>query len=159
LAWRGTLPSWRASIWTNEGFVMDRFLRFEHRSQPVAARKLFVRRLGINLGVAVAILVPSLLIGMIGFAVFEGKDWVEAYDYAAMILSGMGPFEEAATDAGRIFEGTYALYSGLTVVVVASLILAPVFHRVLHSFHVEDDEDEKKEEKSAGKVPRNPKKS
>jgi hypothetical protein len=128
---------------------MDRFLRFEQKTEAVAPRHLFLRRLGINLGAALAILGPSLLIGMIGFVVFEGKDWVEAYDYAAMILSGMGPFEQANTNAGRIFEGTYALYSGLTVVVVASLILAPVFHRVLHTFHVEDDDDEKKDEKSA----------
>jgi len=135
---------------------VDRLLRFEHRAQPVAPRHLFLRRLGINLGAALAILAPSLVIGMIGFVVFEGKDWVEAYDYAAMILSGMGPFEEATTNAGRIFEGTYALFSGLTVVVVASLILAPVFHRVLHSFHVEDDEDEKKDEKAAKKGSRNP---
>jgi hypothetical protein len=126
---------------------MDRFIRFEHKAQPVVSRRLFFRRLGINLAAALAILAPSLLIGMIGFVVFEGKNWIEAYDYASMILSGMGPFEEAATDAGRIFEGTYALYSGLTVVVVASLILAPVFHRVLHSFHVEDDEDERQDEK------------
>ena len=126
---------------------MDRFLRFEPKTQPVASRRLFIRRLGINLGAAVAILIPSLLIGMIGYVVFEGKTWVEAYDYASMILSGMGPFEEARTNAGRIFEGTYALYSGLTVVIVASLILAPVFHRVLHSFHVEDDDDERKVEK------------
>jgi hypothetical protein len=130
---------------------MDRFLRFEPKTRPVATRRLFIRRLGINLGVALAILIPSLLIGIAGFVVFEGKNWVEAYDYAAMILSGMGPFEEASTDAGRIFEGTYALYSGLTVVIVASLILAPVFHRVLHSFHVEDDDDEKKDERSANR--------
>lgn len=130
---------------------MDHFLRFEHKAQPVVPRRLFIRRLGINLGAAVGILIPSLLIGMIGFVVFEGKGWVEAYDNASMILSGMGPFEEAATDAGRIFEGTYALYSGLTVVIVASLILAPVFHRVLHSFHVEDDDDEKKQEKATPK--------
>jgi hypothetical protein len=133
---------------------MDSFLRYEGKTQPVATRRLFLRRLGINLGAALAILVPSLLVGMAGFAVFEGKNWVEAYDYAAMILSGMGPFEEARTDAGRIFEGTYALYSGLTVVVVASLILAPVFHRVLHSFHVEDDEDEKQEERTTARSSR-----
>ena len=130
---------------------MGRFLRFEHKAQPVATRRLFIRRLGINLGAAVAILIPSLLIGLTGYVVFEGKNWVEAYDYASMILSGMGPFEEARTDAGRIFEGTYALYSGLTVVIVASLILAPVFHRVLHSFHVEDEDDEKNDEKATTK--------
>ena len=130
---------------------MNRLFRFEHKRQPLVARRLFLRRLGINLGAAVGILIPSLLIGMVGFMAFEGKDWTEAYDNAAMILSGMGPFDQAETAVGRIFEGTYALYSGLTVVVVASLILAPVFHRVLHSFHIEDDDDEKKDEKSLAK--------
>lgn len=134
---------------------MDRFLHFERKTQPIASRRLFIRRLGINLGAALAILIPSLLIGMIGYVVFEGKSWIEAFDYAAMILSGMGPFEEARSDAGRIFEGTYALYSGLTVVIVASLVLAPIFHRALHSFHVEDDDDEKRDEKSAARAPRN----
>jgi hypothetical protein len=126
---------------------MDNLIRFEHSRQRVASRPMFLRRLGRNLLVALAVLGVSLAIGMTGYAVFEGKDLVEAYDNAAMILSGMGPFEMARTTAGKIFEGTYALYSGLTVVVVASLVLAPVFHRVLHSFHVEDDDDEKRAEK------------
>ncbi len=133
---------------------MRRLLRFEHKTQPLASRRLFVRRLGINLSAALVILVPSLLLGMAGFVVFEGKTWVEAYDNAAMILGGMGPFDEATTDAGRIFEGTYALYSGLAVVVIASLILAPIFHRVLHSFHVPDEDDEKSGEKAGDRAPR-----
>jgi hypothetical protein len=62
----------------------------------------------------------------------------------------MGPFEKAASPAGQIFEGTYALYAGLLVVGVSGLILAPVFHRVLHSFHVPDEDDESRETK-AGK--------
>lgn len=126
---------------------MDNLIRFEHSRQRVASRPMFLRRLGRNLLVALTVLAVSLAIGMTGYAVFEGKDLVEAYDNAAMILSGMGPFEMARTTAGKIFEGTYALYSGLTVVVIASLVLAPVFHRVLHSFHVEDDDDEKRAEK------------
>lgn len=138
---------------------MDRFIRFEHKAQAVASPPRFLRRLGTNIGVALAIIGPSLLLGMCGYVVFEGKNWVEAFDYASMILSGMGPFEEAKTNAGRIFEGAYALYSGLSLVAVASLILAPVFHRVLHTFHVEDDEDEKRDEKSAGKAPKPPAKS
>ncbi len=127
---------------------MDSFIWFERRTQRVAGREVFLRRLGRNLGMALVIIGVSLLAGMIGFVVFEGKDWVSAYDNAAMILSGMGPFDEAASDAGRIFEGSYALYSGLTVILVSTLILAPVFHRVLHSFHVEDEDDEKRDEKA-----------
>lgn len=126
--------------------MRSRLLHFEHRRQPVVPGRVFLRRLGRNLLVALAVLGVSLGIGMAGYMIFEGKDWVEAYDNAAMILSGMGPFDIAATTAGRIFEGTYALYSGLMVLVLAGLILAPVFHRVLHGFHVADEDDEKRHE-------------
>ena len=38
----------------------------------------------------------------------------------------------------KIFAGFYALMSGLIILVATTFILAPVFHRVLHRFHVED---------------------
>jgi len=127
---------------------MDSFIQFERRGQRMVSRGVFLRRLGRNLGMALGIIGVSLVVGMAGFVVFEGKDWVSAYDNAAMILSGMGPFDQAATEAGRLFEGSYALYSGLTVILVTTLVLAPVFHRVLHSFHVEDEDEEKRDEKA-----------
>jgi hypothetical protein len=39
------------------------------------------------------------------------------------------------TDAGKVFAGLYALYSGLVFIVTAGLLLGPVVHRVLHRFH------------------------
>jgi hypothetical protein len=130
---------------------MKSFIRFERRGERVVSRGVFLRRLGRNLAMALGVTGVSLLAGMAGFVVFEGKDWVSAYDNAAMILGGMGPFEEAGTVAGRLFEGTYALYAGLMVILVTTLVLAPVFHRVLHSFHVEDDADEKRDERAKHK--------
>ena len=61
----------------------------------------------------------------------------DAYVNAAMILSGMGPVGELKTTAGKIFAGSYAIFSGLVIVLAAGFILAPIFHRVLHRFHVE----------------------
>jgi hypothetical protein len=61
----------------------------------------------------------------------------DAYVNAAMILSGMGPLGELKTTAGKIFAGSYAIFSGLIIVLAAGFILAPIFHRVLHRFHVE----------------------
>lgn len=120
---------------------MDSFIRFERRHEKLVPLPIFLRRLGRNVALAVGLIVPSLVLGMAGFMAIEGKGLAEAYDNAAMILSGMGPFDMATTAAGQIFEGTYALYSGLLVVGVSGLILAPVFHRVLHNFHVPDDDD------------------
>jgi hypothetical protein len=64
----------------------------------------------------------------------------DSYVNAAMILSGMGPLGELKTTAGKIFAGSYAIFSGLVIVIATGVVLAPIFHRVLHRFHLEMDE-------------------
>jgi hypothetical protein len=95
-----------------------------------------------NFAVASVFIGMSLLVGMAGYHWLERMAWVDAYANAAMILSGMGPLDPPKTDAGKVFAGTYALYSGLAVLVVAAVMLTPVFHRVLHTFHLEQDRAE-----------------
>jgi predicted MFS family arabinose efflux permease len=50
----------------------------------------------------------------------------------------MGPVDQLKTDGGKIFAGIYAIFSGLFVVIATGFVLAPVLHRVLHSFHIEE---------------------
>jgi hypothetical protein len=45
------------------------------------------------------------------------------------------------TEAGKVFAGFYAIFSGLIIVIATGFVLAPIFHRVLHSFHVEQRGD------------------
>src|SRR5205814_948085 len=96
------------------------------------------RRVARNLSAALTLVGASLLAGMVGYRYFETIDWVDAFANAAMILSGMGPLGPLQTVGGKVFAGFYALYSGLVVIAVAGLIGAPVFHRLLHQFHVDD---------------------
>lgn len=77
----------------------------------------------------------SLAIGMIGYVVTEGFGWLDAFLNAAMLLGGMGPVNPPQTDAGKLFAGAYALYAGLVFIVTAAIIVTPVLHRVLHTFH------------------------
>lgn len=79
----------------------------------------------------------ALGIGMMGYHFFESMNWVDAFVNAAMILSGMGPVGELKTDAGKIFAGFYALFSGLVFISVAGILFAPIAHRALHKFHLE----------------------
>ena len=60
----------------------------------------------------------------------------------AMILSGMGPVGEIATPGGKIFAGLYAIYSGILIIATTGVILAPLVHRLLHSFHLADEREE-----------------
>lgn len=79
----------------------------------------------------------GLAIGIAGYAYFEGMSLTDAFLNAAMILSGMGPAAELKTEGGKVFAGFYAIFSGLIIVIATGFVLAPIFHRVLHKFHVE----------------------
>jgi len=123
-------------------FVNDRGMRigitnFESRREPLASRRRFVTRMLIAMGLWLALAVVGLAIGMAGYAWFEGMSVADAYVNAAMILSGMGPVTELKTTAGKVFAGSYAIFSGLVIVIATGFVLAPIFHRVLHHFHVE----------------------
>ena len=81
----------------------------------------------------------ALGVGMVGYRNFEPMSWVDAFVNAAMILSGMGPVSSLQTDAGKIFAGCYALFSGLAFITSITVVFAPVFHRFLHKFHSEEN--------------------
>ena len=115
--------------------------RFERRGQPVASRRKFLIRMAIAIGLWIVLTMAGLAIGIAGYAAFEGMSFVDAYVNAAMILSGMGPLGELKTTAGKVFAGSYAILSGLIIVIATGFVLAPIFHRILHRFHVETTKD------------------
>jgi hypothetical protein len=101
-------------------------------------RREFIRRLGWSLTAGAALIGFSLTIGMVGYHTLAGLSWVDSFLDASMILSGMGPLSPLHSTAAKIFAGCYALYSGIALLTTAGVILAPVIHRALHSFHLED---------------------
>ena len=113
------------------------FRHYESSGHKVISRGRFARRMALAVGLWFVLTLVGLAIGMAGYAYFEGMSFADAYVNAAMILSGMGPVSELKTSAGKIFAGSYAILSGLIIILAASFILAPIFHRVLHRFHVE----------------------
>jgi hypothetical protein len=116
--------------------------QFEHRTHKVIPRPAFARRLAYAVGLWALLTLVGLAIGMAGYMLTEGLSVTDAYVNAAMILSGMGPVTEMKTAAGKIFAGSYAIFSGLVLVIGAGFVLGPVFHRVLHRFHVEKGKEE-----------------
>jgi len=70
-----------------------------------------------------ALTVLGLAIGIAGYAGFESMSLVDAYVNAAMILSGMGPLGQLHTTGGKIFAGSYAIFSGLVIVIATSFVL------------------------------------
>ena len=113
---------------------------YEHHKQPLASRRVFVRRLALNALVGLLLLVLSLLIGILGYHFLENLPWIDALLNASMILGGMGPVSPMKTDAGKIFASFYAIYSGVILLASVSILIAPIFHRFLHHFHLADEE-------------------
>ncbi len=125
---------------------MRRILTYESRRQPVASSSVFIGRLTRNGVYSVALVAISLLIGTMGYIYFEDMRTIDAFANASMILASMGPLTPLTTDGGKIFASLYAIFSGFLLIGISTLMLAPVFHRILHRFHVADDGDEAAEE-------------
>lgn len=106
---------------------------------PIPTTRFAVRLLA-HACIAMGLIAFSLVAGMLGYRCFEAMNWLDAFFNASMLLGGMGPVKTVGmTDAGKLFAGLYALYSGLVFIAVMSLMLAPVVHRILHRFHWSKD--------------------
>jgi hypothetical protein len=106
-------------------------------SQPMLPRRRFLRRLAASSSIGLGLIASSLLIGMAGYHWLVALSWVDAYENAAMILSGMGPVATPESWGGKVFAGTYALYSGIALLATTAVIFAPVVHRFLHYLHAD----------------------
>ena len=114
--------------------------RYERRHQRPIEPHHFYRRFLQHSGVAAALVVFSLLLGMSGYIYFESLTLTDAFLNAAMLLGGMGPVNPPVTEGGKLFAGGYALYAGLVFLLAAGILAAPVVHRLLHRFHWEVSE-------------------
>jgi hypothetical protein len=58
-----------------------------------------------------------------------------------MLLSGMGPVDlKIRGTLPVIFDSLYALFCGVMLLASTAVMFAPVIHRLLHRFHLEEDE-------------------
>ncbi len=113
---------------------------YEHQTQPLLPRRLFIARLVKHFAVSFFLFFVSLGIGVLGYRIFEGFSWLDALLNASMILGGMGPVNPLSTVSGKVFASFYALFSGVIFLAGASIIIAPVAHRIIHRFQLQGGE-------------------
>lgn len=110
---------------------------YETRNRPLLSRVKFARRVARHLLLALSLIGVALVIGVIGYHALGQLAWIDSLLNASMILGGMGPVDPLHSSAAKIFASVYALFSGLAFIGIASLIVAPFAHRLLHSFHID----------------------
>jgi hypothetical protein len=116
---------------------------FEHRHQPLLSWPAFALRLARHSLISIIIALTALGIGVLGYHALLGVGWIDATVNAAMILGGMGPVSDLASasvpNSAKLFAAGYALFSGLVFIVVMGVMLAPVLHRIMHHFHLDNE--------------------
>jgi hypothetical protein len=110
---------------------------YEHRSEPLLPRQLFIRRLFRHGLIGAAVIACSLAIGILGYRLSAGFSWLDSLLNASMILGGMGPVNPLTTTAGKLFASFYALFAGIAFLATVGILIAPIAHRILHRLHME----------------------
>jgi hypothetical protein len=101
---------------------------------------VYVQRIAGSLAIAVCLIIVALSIGIAGYRYIAGFKWIDSLLEASMILGGMGPVKELPNETAKIFASIYALFSGVVFIALMGIILSPVAHRVLHKFHIDEDD-------------------
>ena len=112
---------------------------YERRHHPLLPKEKYYKRIFRNFFSASIVIFVSLFLGVLGYHFIEDLNWVDALLNASMILTGMGPVDIMRTTAGKIFSSFYAIFSGVVFLTSVAFILAPIAHRFLHKFHLEEE--------------------
>ena len=100
------------------------------------SRKHFFKNLTKSFITGFVMILVSLGIGGLGYHFYGNLDWLSAFLNASMILTGMGPVDPMISPAGKLFAIFYSLFSGVTFLIIAGIIFAPIYQRFLHKFHL-----------------------
>ncbi len=104
----------------------------------LASRRTFASRVARMAILAAVLIGGTLALGTVGYHVVDGFPWLDAFHQSAMLLAGMGPVRPIETTAGKLFDSLFALLCALIMLGAAGILFAPIVHRLLHRFHLED---------------------
>jgi len=116
---------------------------FERKHEKLAPVSVFIRRIALSLITAGVLVLAALFIGIAGYHWIAGFDFVDSLLEASMILGGMGPVNQLTSNSAKVFAAGYALFSGLIFIAVMGIVFSPIVHRMLHTFHLDENDLQK----------------
>lgn len=114
---------------------------YEHKTERLLPMSEFLQRMARSIGFCAIVVVISLAIGIAGYHFLCDLPWVDALLNSSMILTGMGPVDAMRTTSAKLFASAYALYSGVAFLTIMATLIAPLAHRLMHKFHLEEESD------------------
>jgi hypothetical protein len=112
---------------------------FEHKSNELLPLALFLRRVFKYFVYSMSLIGFGLLTGILGYHLFAGLNWMDSFYNTSMILTGMGPVADMTSVSAKLFSSFYALFSGIIFLSTIAIFFAPIAHRILHIFHLENE--------------------
>jgi hypothetical protein len=113
---------------------------FERRHEKLAPLSVFAKRVAGSLLICLCLMIVALSTGIAGYHWIGGFNWIDSLLEASMILGGMGPVNPLPTSEAKLFASIYALFSGVIFIALMGIALTPVIHRLLHKFHIDDND-------------------
>ncbi|HUH41147.1 MAG TPA: two pore domain potassium channel family protein, partial [Castellaniella sp.] len=110
---------------------------YESKSEVLLPVREFLRRVVSHVFYALILIGATWCVGVLGNIGFEDISWHDAILNVALIVAGIGPFVLPATVGGKIFFSIYGIFVGLVFMATLGVVLAPVAHRLLHKFHLD----------------------
>lgn len=115
--------------------------RFEHRQQQLLSSRQFLARMLRFAIIGMTIEVAVVCVGSLGFHYVGGLSWLDGALNATMVMTGNGTAYEPDSKPTKVFQIMFSLSSVIVFVLILSVMLAPVLHRVLHHFNVGPDDN------------------
>jgi hypothetical protein len=112
---------------------------YERNGDKLLSWPKFAKRVALSLGLTMGIVCVALFAGILGYHFIAELSWVDSILNASMILTGMGPVDVMKDTASKMFASAYALFSGVVFLSAVGIVLAPIFHRIVHAFHIDED--------------------
>ena len=113
---------------------------YESKDMPLIPFCAFLKRMLSHFGIASLLIVITLIIGTVGHMIFDNSiKWHDAALNSAFIANGIGPYIVPQGISGKIFFAIYGMFTSLVFMTTLGVVLAPIAHRILHRFHIEND--------------------
>ena len=108
-------------------------------ARKLASTQVFIGRVGRCAANSTVLVVITLAIGTTGFVLLAHLPLVDAFHQAALLIErAHARHEQGWSSPAKLFDSVYALFCGIVLLVSYGVLFAPIFHRFMHKFHLED---------------------
>ena len=109
---------------------------FEHFKEDLLSIEKFILRLARFYLIATALLLLSLVPGIVGFIWIGGLDAKSALINTLSVLGTIDPPHPLNTESGQIFTAIYGLFAETIFLLALGILVAPILHRIFHKFNI-----------------------